>query len=170
MSACARVLQFSTWFIQWMESTTRFLAFKRAIRNDRRALFLLPNRKFWILTSRLSFACLSSCSRRTTYEIFVEKNSAGNNAILVKPLTSLSKRSFCQDWQWGTGLKTVFASVCGNLQHIWHNKRFLKFFCFLTRALWGKMPPKLVIPIFEWRPCLTKTSHVVWSLKTFNKR
>ena len=28
----------------------------------------------------------------------------------------------------GTGLKTVFVSVCCNLQHIWQNIRFLKFF------------------------------------------
>jgi hypothetical protein len=28
----------------------------------------------------------------------------------------------------GTGLKTVFLSVCGNLQHIGQNLRFLKFF------------------------------------------
>ena len=28
----------------------------------------------------------------------------------------------------GTGLETVFVSVCGNLQHIWENGRFLKFF------------------------------------------
>ena len=33
-----------------------------------------------------------------------------------------------------------------------------KVFCFLiyTRALWGKMAPKLVIPIFWWRLCWQK--------------
>ena len=31
----------------------------------------------------------------------------------------------------GTGLKTVFLSACGNLQHIGQNLRFLKFFASL---------------------------------------
>ena len=31
------------------------------------------------------------------------------------------------DWRGGTGLKTVFVSGCGNLQHIGQNIRFLQF-------------------------------------------
>ena len=35
------------------------------------------------------------------------------------------------DYRGGTGLKTVFVSVCGNRQHIGQNIRFLKFFASL---------------------------------------
>jgi hypothetical protein len=63
---------------------------------------------------------------------------------LVISLASLSKRHCGQHERQivgggggggGAGLKTVFVSVCGNLQHIRQNIRFLKFFCFLARAL-----------------------------------
>jgi hypothetical protein len=46
-----------------------------------------------------------------------------------------------------TGLKTLFVSVCGNLQHIWQNISRI----FIVSCLWCKMSPILVILIFVWR-------------------
>jgi hypothetical protein len=48
-----------------------------------------------------------------------------NSCVDSMIIGSLSKRRFCQHCRGGTGLKTVFVSVCGNLQHIWQNIRFL---------------------------------------------
>jgi hypothetical protein len=50
-----------------------------------------------------------------------------NQAAFLSPRTT--------DCRGGTGLKTVSVSVCGNLQHIWQNLRFLKFFAFLHEPM-----------------------------------
>ena len=47
----------------------------------------------------------------------------------IAKATFLSTRA--SDCRGGTGLKTVFVSVCGNLQHISQNIRFLKLFASL---------------------------------------
>jgi hypothetical protein len=46
--------------------------------------------------------------------------------------------------------------------------KIFKVFYFLTRALRCKMPSKLVIPIFGWRPCWQKLANT--SSKTLPKR
>jgi hypothetical protein len=56
----------------------------------------------------------------------------------------------------GTRLKTVFVSVCGNLQHMWQNIRFLKFFASLHER-WCNMAPKWVSN-FPMMSLLTNTS------------
>jgi hypothetical protein len=48
------------------------------------------------------------------------------------------------DCRGGTGLKTVFVSVCA-WQFSTHVTKH-KFFCFVARAPWCKIPPKLVLP------------------------
>ena len=68
------------------------------------------------------------------YRGWVSAQSPGYIISELKQTTLWSTRtSDCRGG--GAGLKTVFVSVCGNLQHIRQNIRFLKFFCFLARAL-----------------------------------
>jgi hypothetical protein len=66
----------------------------------------------------------------------------------IKQTTFLSTRTL--DYRGETGLKTAFVSVCGNPQHIWQNRNFLKFFAFLHERY------DALMPIFGWRPCWQK--------------
>ena len=63
-----------------------------------------------------------------------------------------------RDCRGGTGLKTVFVSVCGNLPHIGQNIRFLKFFASLHERYDAKCRAKISCTNFRVTFVLPKIS------------
>jgi hypothetical protein len=109
---------------------------------------------FQFVFSQLS--CFVSCSDKISNLLLLiqyKSRFCGRVWLIIG-----SKRCFCQHactshsrgGGGGGGLKTVFVSVCDNLQHIqvWQKIRFSKFFSFLIRELWCTkcMSPNWVIP------------------------
>ena len=106
-------------------------------------------------------------------------------ALIHVPISELKQATYQHEHQIAERPKTVFVLVCGNLQHIWQNIRFLKLFtqpCKPGLLLPLPLPSQthssvwlfasvfasammlnavkfILIPIFGWRrPCYNKTS------------